>query len=432
MVAPVSTPELAPEPASDAPSGPHPLSIVVVGAGLGGLLASIGLALDGHRVTVLEQATTFGEVGAGMRIPPNCSRILRAWGVDTTYLKKTHSNGNRFLRYDNGALLADMPHGVPELDFGGSYLMVHRADFHSALLARALALRVEVRGGQRVEEYDWDAPAALTHGGERVDGDLLVIADGVQSSARAAFQGHELPPTDTGDIVYRILIPGQDLLADPEMRDLISQPWVTSWCGPEAHVIGYPVRGGEVYNVVFCCSEASMHERPFAKGENKVVVSDNSELQRRFEGWEPRVRRLVELSGDFLKWRLYDLDLVDNWVFPTGKAVMLGDAVHPMLPYMSSGAAMACEDAAVLRKVLRTADTRDLRPSLVRYQEIRQPRASKVQKAGRLLQEAYHLPDGKEQRERDEWITRNDERNPIFWGHSERRNWLFGHDAEKF
>ncbi len=119
----------------------------------------------------------------------------------------------------------------------------------------------------------------------------------MQSSARAEFQGHELPPTDTGDIVYRILIPGHELLSDPEMRDLISQPWVTSWCGPEAHVIGYPVRGGEVYNVVFCCSKTSMQDRPFQPGENKLVISDNSELLRRFAGWESRVQKLIALSG---------------------------------------------------------------------------------------------------------------------------------------
>jgi salicylate hydroxylase len=125
---------------------------------------------------------------------------------------------------------------------------------------------------------------------------------GVQSSARAPFQGHELPPTDTGDIVYRVLIPGEQILADPELRDLVSQPWVSSWCGPQAHVIGYPVRGGEVYNVVYCCSETSMEDRPFQPGENKLVISDNSELKRRFADWEPRVKKLIELSGKVL-WK---------------------------------------------------------------------------------------------------------------------------------
>lgn len=101
-----------------------------------------------------------------------------------------------------------------------------------------------------------------------------------------------------------------------------------------------------------------------------------------------------------------------------------------MLPYMSSGAAMACEDAAVLRKMLSGSTRQSLAERLHKYQALRQPRASKVQKAGRVLQEAYHLPDGGEQQERDIWITKDDGKNPIYWGHKERRDWLFGHDAE--
>ena len=124
--------------------------------------------------------------------------------------------------------------------------------------------------------------------------------------------------------------------------------------------------------------------------------------------------------------------MVDNWAHPSGKAVLLGDAVHPMLPYMASGAAMACEDAAALRTVLGTATKDTLAAALQKYQKLRQPRASKVQKSGRRLQDAYHLPDGEAQRDRDYWMKQDDEKNPIFWGYKERRHWLFGHDAEDF
>ncbi|KAK7427366.1 hypothetical protein QQZ08_006135 [Neonectria magnoliae] len=407
--------------------------VIIVGAGIGGLLASIGLRLDGHDVTILEQASEFGEVGAGMRIPPNSFKLLRRWGIDLTYMKKTYSNGNRFLRWDSGKTLADMPHGVPELDFGGSYLMVHRADYHAVLLAKAAELGVVVQGNSRVDSYDFEGPTAILESGEKLDADVLVVADGVQSKAREIFQGHPLPPTDTGDISYRILIPGQDMLSDPELRDLVSQPWVSSWCGAGAHVIGYPIRGGEIYNVVCCASEATMNDQKFAGGESRLLISSNKELVRRFSDWEPRVKKIVSMAGkDFLKWRLFDLDMVDNWVHPSGKAVLLGDAVHPMLPYMASGAAMACEDAAVLRKVLQTATEDTLAAALQRYQEIRQPRASAVQKSGRKLQDAYHLADGEAQRERDYWIKQDNEKNPIFWGYKERRHWLFGNDAEDF
>lgn len=201
---------------------PPPLHVVVVGAGIGGLLAAIGLRFDGHSVTVLDQASCFGEVGAGMRIPPNSFKLLHRWGIDLTYMKKTYSNGNRFLRYDDGHVIADMPHGIPEWDFGGSYLMVHRADYHAVLLAKARELGVDVQANRRVDGYDWDAPAALLSDGSLVKGDLLVVADGVQSKAREAFQGHALPPVDTGDISYRVLVPGQDMLSDPDI--------CATWC----------------------------------------------------------------------------------------------------------------------------------------------------------------------------------------------------------
>ena len=168
---------IARDPATPPRSGDK-FKVVVIGAGIGGLLAGIGLRLDNHDVTILEQAQSFGEVGAGMRIPPNSFKILRRWGIDLTYMRKTHSNGNRFLRYNDGEVLAHMPHGVPELDFGGSYLMVHRADYHKVLLERALKLGVEIRSSSKVDGYDWDAPAAVLEDGSRVSGDLLIVADG--------------------------------------------------------------------------------------------------------------------------------------------------------------------------------------------------------------------------------------------------------------
>ncbi len=135
---------------------------------------------------------------------------------------------------------------------------------------------------------------------------------------------------------------------------------------------------------------------------------------------------------EFLKWRLFDLPLVDRWYHPSGKAALLGDACHPMLPYMASGAAMAVEDAAVLRALLKNASPKDIPAALARYQQIRQPRASAVQKAGRYLQYTYHLPDGEEQETRDRLMVQDVAENPVFWGHETRRNWLFGADVEDF
>ncbi|KIX92005.1 uncharacterized protein Z520_12276 [Fonsecaea multimorphosa CBS 102226] len=405
------------------------LKIIVVGAGIGGLAVALSLKISGHSVTVLEEAPAF----AGMRIPPNGFKLLRRWGVDFSNMKKTHSNGNRFLRYSDGKVLAAMSHGVPELDYGGSYLMVHRADYHSILVKRAIEIGVKIEPAKKVVAYDWDAPSLTAADGTRYEGDLIVVADGVQSQARTQILGAELPPQDTGDIAYRILLPGYILLQDPELRDLVSRPWVNSWMGPGAHFIGYPIRGGEIYNIVACCASDTVYDAELQGMDSKISIDSNKELLRRFADWEPRVVKLCQLAGNtkYLKWRLFDLDLVERWVHPSGKAVLVGDACHPMLPYMAQGAAQATEDAAALAAALQDVQVSGLAAALKRYEEIRRPRASRIQASGRGLQKTYHLSEGKEQRERDKLIVQDTEENPIFWGSSERRNWLFAHDAAK-
>lgn len=160
------------------------LRVIIIGAGIGGLLAAIVLGQDGHDVTVLEQAAEFGEVGAGLRIPPNSFKLLHRWGIDLTFMKKTYSNGNRFLRWDDGQILQHMSHGIPEWDFGGSYLMAHRADYHAVLLEKALELQIDVRKDSRVDEYFWDLPAVKLQTGEQIDGDLLIAADGESSALK--------------------------------------------------------------------------------------------------------------------------------------------------------------------------------------------------------------------------------------------------------
>lgn len=116
-----------------------------------------------------------------MRLPPNAFKILHRWGVDFTYMKKTYSNGNRFLRYDSGNVISNMPHGTPEWDFGGSYLMVHRADYHRTLLEKTLESQVDVRKDSKVVEYNWDSPAVKLQNGTWVYADVLIVADGEQS-----------------------------------------------------------------------------------------------------------------------------------------------------------------------------------------------------------------------------------------------------------
>lgn len=328
-------------------------------------------------------------------------------------------------------MILDLPFETLVETHGAPYYLVHRADLHTALLETAEAAGVQVLRNKKIIAYDFSSPAAVNDAGEIFTADLIIAADGIKSIARPLLTGQEDRPRDTGDVAYRILIPGDKLLADPLLATLITKPSTTSWCGPDAHIVGYPIRGGDLYNVVVCATAA---ENEFMSDEAWIVEGDNSELCRRFASWEPRVRKLCALTGAFRKWRLCDLASLPTWTHPSGKAVLLGDACHPMLPYLAQGAAQAFEDAAVLRQILaqhhRRSDRVTLSQALGAYETIRMPRARLVQEKTREHQYILHLGDGPEQRERDRRMKVDGVENPVFWGDVNRRRWLFSHDAE--
>lgn len=333
------------------------------------------------------------------------------------------------MRWEDGSTILNLAFDHAVDNYGAPYYFVHRADLHSALLDAAKKAGVQVLGNQRIVAYDFSAPSAITERGEVFTADLIVASDGIKSLARPLLTGQEDRPRDTGDVAYRILIPGSQLLADPTLASLITSPSTTSWCGPAAHIVGYPIRNGELYNVVVCATSLQSEMTDDAW----ISKGDNSELCHRFEDWEPRVRKLCSLTGDFMRWRLCDLANLSTWSHPSGKAVLLGDACHPMLPYLAQGAAQAFEDAAVLRQVL-AQESRGGRDSLTQalstYERIRMPRARLVQEKTREHQYILHIADGEEQRERDQLMRIDGPQNPVFWGCNTRRKWLFSHDAE--
>ncbi|KAI9900376.1 hypothetical protein N3K66_004638 [Trichothecium roseum] len=405
------------------PTAARKLNILIVGAGLGGLAASLALQTDGHTVTVLDSAPEFAEAGAGIRVPPNSSRLLMRWGVDVEGMKKSTSNRYHFVRWDDGETIAEVPFAANVEKHGAPYYLVHRADLHTSLVEAAIRAGVTIHNDKRVVAYDFDAPSATTQAGETFSADLVLGADGIKSIARPLLTGQPDVPRDTGDVAYRILIDGQKLLDDPDLASLITDPCTTSWCGPEAHLVGYPIRDGELYNIVVC---ATSHNE--TTDEVWVIKGDNRELRERFGSWEPRMRKLCALTGDFMKWRLCDLPILSRWVSASGKVALIGDSCHPMLPYLAQGAAQSFEDAAALRQCL--ALDIDLADALAKYESVRAPRASLIQSKTREHQYILHIDDGPEQEERDRRMRENSENNPVFWGHDERRDWLFSHDAE--
>lgn len=418
------------------------LKVIIVGAGIGGLQSALALAKDGHQVTVLEsvkeflqvplsmtamiQDLTMIQVGAGIRVPPNSSRLSLSWGVDFDSIKKQVSLGNRFVDWHGNTLL-DCPFSDVETKYGAPYYFIHRADLIDALEAAVKKHpNIDLRMNTRVTSYDFSTPAVHLGDGSTLTADLIVAADGIKSSVRSAINGRPLDPVDTGDVAYRILVPTASLLADPEMAPYVHNPWAVHWMGPSGHAVGYPLRNGELYNIIIDVTHETDGGAPIGLDEWRSET-DNAHLVARFGDWCSPVRKLCALTQGFLKWKLADFDSLDSWVHEQGKVVLLGDACHPMMPYMAQGAAQATEDAATLAAALRERET--LQDALRVYQDLRRPRAAYVARNTRVLQEWLHLEDGPEQVRRDEMARHDNENNPFFWGCSERRDWLFGHDA---
>ncbi len=221
-----------------------------------------------------------------------------------------------------------------ETRYGAPYYFLHRADLVMLLAETAQRnSRIKLRMGCRVASYDLDSPAVTLEDGEVLQADVVICADGIKSAVRDKINGRPLPPQDTGDVAYRILVPAKPLLDDPRMAYLVHKPWAMHWLGPEGHAVGYPLRGGELYNIIIDVTHSSDLGEPLPdEGQIWKSARNNSELVERFKDWCPEVRKLCAMTGEYLKWKLADFDQLDHWVSGSGKVCLLGDACHPMMP----------------------------------------------------------------------------------------------------
>lgn len=233
-----------------------------------------------------------------------------------------------------GKQLLDVSYADIEQQYGAPYFFTHRADLVRLLANTAQANdRIEIRMGCRVTHYDFNTPSVTLEDGEVLQGDLVVCADGIKSAVRDRINRTPLPPQDTGDVAYRILVPSGPMLADPEMAPLVHEPWAMHWMGPEGHAVGYPLRGGELYNIIIDVTHSSDLGEPLPdEGQVWKSARSNDELVQRFKDWCPQVRKLCAMTGEYLKWKLADFDMLDHWVSESGKVCLLGDACHPMMP----------------------------------------------------------------------------------------------------
>jgi salicylate hydroxylase len=378
--------------------------VVVAGGGVGGLCAALSLRQRGLRVTVVEAAPQLGEIGAGIQTAPNASRILLGLGLRAELEKVRCAPQDQVRRrWADGSIIAQLPLGQRVVDqYGAPYWHYHRADLHSVLLRACLdpdgaGPAVQVATGAKVVDLDRsnpERPAVLAEDGRRFEGDLVVGADGIRSAVRD-LAGFEDTLAFSGEMAYRALIPGDLIAADPATRFLVDRYHSTIWYGPDKHLVHYLIRGGEYLNVVAIVPCTETVERDWS------APASAEQLAAEYADWDDRVpTMLAKAKDDVSVWAMYRRRRDPVWV--DGRVALLGDACHAMLPYQAQGASQAMEDGAVLAEELGAATRDGIDAALVRYVHRRAKHAGMVQDASLQNMSFYHLPDGPEQRVRDE------------------------------
>ncbi|KAJ5811045.1 Monooxygenase FAD-binding [Penicillium robsamsonii] len=407
------------------------LNIIVVGAGLGGLATAIALASSGHTVTVYEQAQKLGEVGAGIQIPSNSTRLLSRLGLDP-YLKEyvTEPGSISFRRWQSGDVIG-LTQLIPNFreQFGAPYYVIHRANFHSALHKRALDLGVTVKVASRVVGYNVEGPSIVLGNGETASADLVVAADGVKSVARGTMDESSKPSFEkTGFAAYRATVDVERIKEDPELAWLLEKPALNIWIGDQRHVMTYTIGAGKSFNMVLSHPDDS-------DPSTWDQVNTLSDMRREFQGWDSRLEKIIGLIEKTIKWPLISGVPLPRWV--NGKVLILGDAAHAMLPYMSQGAAMAVEDGAALaRSLSKIGNAADIPKALGIFEQIRIERAGMMQEASLLNGKLWHFADGSLQEARDaamkpETLGLPSSHSPNQWSDPATQIWCYGYDAEQ-
>ena len=358
------------------------MRVIVVGGGVGGLAAALALTRLGARVTLLERAKAFAEIGAGLQLAPNATRLLFRLGLEAELRRVAFEPRAAEIRdRADGRLLLSTPLGAQaQARWGAPYLQAHRADLHGVLLAAGEAAGVDLRVDTPVDHLvPEDDAVRIEAGGETFSTDVLIGADGVHSRIRAAVMA-ETPARFTGQIAWRGLVPAR--LLPP---GLIA-PAATVWTAPRRHFVHYYVRAGELVNFVGFTPERRWRE------ESWTAPAEPGEIARAFAGWPAPVAALTEALArtDGPGWRSAVHDRPPRRGWARGRVALLGDAAHPMPPYLAQGAGMAIEDAEALARHLCGGAAPAA--ALADYAAERFERARKVQRWAARNATAFHLP----------------------------------------
>lgn len=357
------------------------MHVLISGGGIGGLTAALAFQKLGHQITVLEQSPFLDEVGAGLQISPNGMRVFEALGVSARVEKDAFRPRAQELRFGKGGgrILSIPLRDASRARWGGEYLHVHRADLVQALASALDDRQVNaVQLGRQVVSYvqNADSVTAQLHDGTSIAGDLLVGADGIHSAIRAQMLGPD-KPRFTGHVAWRAVVPVSELgmYAPPESACV--------WVGAKRHAVTYRLRRGSLANLV------AVVESKEPEAESWTTTGSREQALKDFRRWSPVIQSILTKAPVLNRWALFDRMPLDKW--SDGRVVLLGDACHPMLPFLAQGAVMAIEDAYVLAQL--ASKKPDLRSALTTYESARKPRTSRVQEGARRNASLFHRGD---------------------------------------
>jgi salicylate hydroxylase len=387
--------------------------VIISGAGIAGLATALALRQRGVAVTVLEQASELREAGAGLQIAPNGSRVLQALGLGQAVEAVACEAAAKEVRlWDSGRRwpLFDLGDDA-RARFGAPYWMLHRGDLQQVLTA---ALEAAAPGalhtGVRVERTETlgDAVRVTAADGRVFEADVMVAADGVHSAQRRAVFG-EGSPDFTGLMAWRAVVPTARLAPD------LCTPVGVNWVGPGGHVVTYPLRRGELLNVV------AIVEKPEWRGESWSDAGTRDEVHRDLAGWHVDLHRLIDAMDTPFRWALLSRPPLPGWL--EGRSVLIGDAAHPSLPFLAQGANMALEDALLLARCLTELD--HAATALARFVALRLPRTSRIVQGAADNTQRFHNPLLADPASAAAYIDREWEPTRV----RQRYDWLFEHDV---
>ena len=359
-------------------------NVIVAGAGIGGLTAALALARNGFRATVLEQSERLEETGAGIQLSPNASRILIGLGLEDRLRPLAVAPvAVRVMSAASGREIVRLPLGeAAERRYGAPHWAIHRGDLQAVLLAAvSRSPEITLKLGAGVDDYvthpdGVTVSASCAAGTAEERGIALIGADGLWSLVRQRI-GYGEPPRFAGRAAWRCLIPAREVA--PEFRE----PLVYLWLGSDAHLVHYPVKAGRVINVVVITAKSWS-----ARGWSEPAGRADLVPRLPADTWALAARTLVGLPDAWLKWALHDRAPIEGW--SRGPVGLLGDAAHPMLPYLAQGAAMAIEDAVVLAQCMAHQPDEPA-AALQTYYALRKARTRKVQRLAARNGGRYHL-----------------------------------------